>query len=149
MFRLDYLSCFLTILSTVLLGKKLWQGWIIAGANSLIICVIGICTAQFGFVPANLFCIGLYANNLWNWRSKPRSSILIDSGSFFKLILEDFTIYGEEGGEPHGLILPRPDLRHSESRNKPSRPLRIGDLTGPASILWTQTSPLRTARTDK
>lgn len=25
MMRLDYLSCFLTILSTVLVGKKLWQ----------------------------------------------------------------------------------------------------------------------------
>jgi hypothetical protein len=70
MLRLDYLSCFLTILSTVLIGKKLWQGWVIAGANSIILCFIGMRTAQFGFLPANLFCIGLYANNLWNWRPK-------------------------------------------------------------------------------
>ena len=70
MLRLDYLSCFLTILSTVLIGKKLWQGWIIAGANSIIICVIGMRTAEFGFLPANLFCIGVYANNVWNWRLK-------------------------------------------------------------------------------
>ena len=70
MLRLDYLSCFLTILSTVLVGKKLWQGWVVAGANSIIICVIGMRTAEFGFVPGNLFCIGLYANNLWNWRPK-------------------------------------------------------------------------------
>ena len=68
MLRLDYLSCLLTILSTVLIGKKLWQGWVIAGANSIIMCFIGVRTAQFGFLPANLFCIGLYANNLWNWR---------------------------------------------------------------------------------
>jgi hypothetical protein len=70
MLRLDYLSCFLTILSTVLVGKKLWQGWVIAGANSIIICVIGMRTAEFGFLPGNLICIGLYANNLWNWRIK-------------------------------------------------------------------------------
>jgi hypothetical protein len=70
MLRLDYLSCFLTILSTVLVGKKRWQGWIVAGANSIVLCVIGLRTAQFGFVPANLFCIGLYANNVWNWRPK-------------------------------------------------------------------------------
>ena len=70
MLRLDYLSCFLTILSTVLIGKKLWQGWIVAGANSIIICVIGMRTAEFGFLPANLFCIGVYANNVWNWRLK-------------------------------------------------------------------------------
>ena len=72
MLKLDYVSCILTIISTVLIGKKLWQGWVIAGANSIIICVIGMRSAQFGFVPANLFCIGLYANNLWNWRPKTR-----------------------------------------------------------------------------
>ena len=66
--RLDYISCILTILSTVLIGKKLWYGWVVAGANSLIICVIGIRTAQIGFVPANLFCVALYAYNLLSWR---------------------------------------------------------------------------------
>jgi hypothetical protein len=70
MLRLDYLSCFLTILSTVLVGKKLWQGWVIAGANSIIICIIGMRTAEFGFLPGNLLCIGLYANNWWSWRLK-------------------------------------------------------------------------------
>lgn len=70
MLRLDYLSCVLTILSTVLVGKKLWQGWVVAGANSIIICVIGMRTAEFGFLPGNLFCIGLYANYVWNWRLK-------------------------------------------------------------------------------
>jgi hypothetical protein len=72
MIRLDYLSCFLTVLSTILLGKKLWQGWVIAGVNSIILCIIGMRTAQFRFVPANLFCLGLYANNLLNWRPKTR-----------------------------------------------------------------------------
>jgi len=66
--RLDYISCFLTILSTILVGKRLWQGWFVAGANSVIICIIGVRTAQFGFVPANLFCIALYAYNLLRWR---------------------------------------------------------------------------------
>jgi hypothetical protein len=70
MLKLDYVSCILTIISTVLIGKRLWQGWVIAGANSIIICVIGMRSAQFGFVPANLSCIGLDANNLWNWRPK-------------------------------------------------------------------------------
>jgi hypothetical protein len=74
MMRLDYVSCFLTILSTVLVGKKLWQGWVVAGANSIIICVIGMRTAEFGFLPGNLFCIGLYANNLWNWRLKAKTA---------------------------------------------------------------------------
>jgi len=68
MLHLDYISCLLTILSTVLIGKRLWHGWILAAVNSLIICVIGIQTAQYGFLPGNLLCIGLYAHNLANWR---------------------------------------------------------------------------------
>ncbi len=68
--RLDYISCGLTVVSTILVGRKLWQGWIVAGANSAIICVIGARTAQFGFIPANLFCIVLYAYNFWTWRKR-------------------------------------------------------------------------------
>jgi hypothetical protein len=71
--RLDYLSCVLTVLATVLIGKKHWQGWIVAGINSAVVCVIGIRTAQFGFVPANLICIALYTSNLVTWRPQKQS----------------------------------------------------------------------------
>jgi len=71
MFRLDYISCLLTVVSTVLVGRKLWHGWVVAGVNSLLICVIGLRTAQFGFIPANLFCVALYSYNLWTWRKRP------------------------------------------------------------------------------
>jgi hypothetical protein len=40
----------------------------LAALNSVIICVIGIRTAQLGFIPANIFCLVLYALNLRNWR---------------------------------------------------------------------------------
>jgi hypothetical protein len=66
--RLDYISCVLTVLSTVLIGRRLWQGWLVASLNSVIVCVIAVRTSQFGFVPANVVCIGLYAGNLWTWR---------------------------------------------------------------------------------
>jgi hypothetical protein len=66
--RLDCLSCVLTIFSTILVGRRCWEGWVLAAANSLIICVIGLRTAQLGFIPANLFCIVLYALNLRTWR---------------------------------------------------------------------------------
>ena len=66
--RLDYLSCVLTVVSTVLLGKRCWYGWVLAGVNSVIVCIIGLRTAQFGFIPANVFCIVLYGVNLRNWR---------------------------------------------------------------------------------
>jgi hypothetical protein len=67
-FRLDYLSCLLTIVSTVLVGRRMWQGWIVAAANSAVICVIALRTAQTGFLPANLFCLAIYGYNIAKWR---------------------------------------------------------------------------------
>ena len=66
-FRLDYLSCCLTVLSTVLVGRKRWTGLAVAGVNSVIICVIGLRTGQLGFIPANLFCIGVYVFSIRSW----------------------------------------------------------------------------------
>jgi hypothetical protein len=73
--RLDYVSCVLTILGSVLLGRKLWQGWVVAAVNSAVVCVIGVRTAQFGFIPANLFCIALYTFNLRTWRFRPHRDL--------------------------------------------------------------------------
>jgi nicotinamide riboside transporter PnuC len=70
--RLDYLSCVLTIASTVLVGRRCWEGWALATVNSVIICIIAVRTAQFGFVPANLFCIAMSAMNLHSWRKRER-----------------------------------------------------------------------------
>lgn len=66
-FHLDYLSCFLTVLATILLARKSWIGLLLAIANSLIVCVIGLRTSQLGFIPANLFCIGIYAFSMRPW----------------------------------------------------------------------------------
>jgi hypothetical protein len=66
--RLDYLSCVLTVLSTILIGKRCWEGWVLAAVNSVIVCIIGLKTSQFGFIPANLFCIVLDGLNLRTWR---------------------------------------------------------------------------------
>lgn len=68
MFRLDYLSCLLTVLSTVLVGRKMWHGLVVAGVNSVLICLIGLKTSQFGFIPANLFCIAVYGVSIRSWR---------------------------------------------------------------------------------
>ena len=70
MFHLDYLSCFLTILATVLLGRKSWTGLLISIVNSMIVCVIGFRTSQFGFIPANLICICVYAFSIRSWVKK-------------------------------------------------------------------------------
>ena len=68
MLRLDYLSCVLTIASTVLVGRRCWEGWALAVCNSAIICVIGLQTQQLGFIPANVFCMAMGAVNLRSWR---------------------------------------------------------------------------------
>src|SRR5579862_4494613 len=66
--RLDYLSCILTIASTILVGRRCWEGWALAAVNSVLICIIGVRTAQLGFIPANIFCIVVSAINLRAWR---------------------------------------------------------------------------------
>jgi hypothetical protein len=71
--RLDYLSCVLTVASTILVGRRCWEGWMLATINSVIICVIAIRTAQLGFIPANIFCIVFGVINLREWR-RPSSS---------------------------------------------------------------------------
>ncbi len=68
--RADYVSCLLTVFSTILVGRRCWQGWVLAAINSVIICVIAIKTQQTGFIPANIFCIVLYAINLRAWRKQ-------------------------------------------------------------------------------
>ena len=68
MFRLDFLSCILTIAATILVGRRCWEGWALATVNSVIICIIALRTAQIGFIPANVFCIAMSAVNLRSWR---------------------------------------------------------------------------------
>ena len=68
MLRLDYLSCVLTVASTVLVGRRCWEGWALAGINSIVVCVIGFRTAQMGLIPANIFCMVMSAINLRAWR---------------------------------------------------------------------------------
>jgi flagellar biosynthesis protein FliQ len=67
MFHLDYLSCFLTVLATILLVRKSWVGLVIAIVNSLIVCAIALQTSELGFIPANLFCICTYAFSIRSW----------------------------------------------------------------------------------
>jgi hypothetical protein len=67
MVHLDYLSCFLTVLATILLARKSWIGLLIATVNSLIVCAIALRTSQLGFIPANLFCICIYAFSMRSW----------------------------------------------------------------------------------
>ena len=71
--RLDYLSCVLTIASTILVGRKCWEGWALATVNSAVMCIIGLRTQQLGFIPANVFCIVVCAANLRSWRNSKAS----------------------------------------------------------------------------
>lgn len=79
MLRLDYLSCVLTVASTILVGRRCWEGWLLATVNSLIMCIIGVKTGQLGFIPANIFCIVLSVNNLRTWRGT--SATVLISGT--------------------------------------------------------------------
>ena len=67
MFHLDYLSCALSVLATILLARKSWIGLLIATVNSLIVCAIALRTSQLGLIPANVICICIYASSMRPW----------------------------------------------------------------------------------
>jgi hypothetical protein len=67
---MDYLSCILTLVSTALVGKKRWQGFAIASVNSALICILARDAKQWGLIPANVFCMALYAKNIKQWRKE-------------------------------------------------------------------------------
>jgi hypothetical protein len=73
--KLDYLSCLLTVISTILVGRRWWVGWVLAAINSVILCVIGYRTSQLGFIPANIFCMVLYGLNVRSWRRAGEPSL--------------------------------------------------------------------------
>jgi hypothetical protein len=45
----------------------MWTGLVVSGVNSLIVCLIGLHTSQYGFIPANVFCICINAFSLRAW----------------------------------------------------------------------------------
>lgn len=59
----------------------MWGGLVVAGVNSVVICLIGLRTQQFGFIPANLFCIGVYAVSLRSWRRRDSGYRVQGAGS--------------------------------------------------------------------
>ena len=70
MFHLDYLSCLLTVFATILLTRKSWIGLLVAIVNSLIVSAIALRTSQLGLIPANLFCVCIYAFSMRSWLKK-------------------------------------------------------------------------------
>src|SRR5579884_4196834 len=81
MFHLDYLSCALTIVGTVLIGRRVWQGWLVAGLNSAIICWIGFGAHQYGLIYANVFCLVMYVFNVRQWRADEEPSSRVEVAS--------------------------------------------------------------------
>jgi hypothetical protein len=68
--RLDILSAILTVFSMTEIGQKRWQGWALAFANSVVVCILAVHVApkQWALIPPNVLCLFIYARNLWNWK---------------------------------------------------------------------------------
>jgi hypothetical protein len=112
MLRLDYLSCFLTILATILVGRKSWTGLLISIVNSSIVCLIGLRTSQFGFIPANLFCICVYAFNIRSWFKKSNTPRITGPSIPFVIV---------EPRRPTDLSLPRDGRSHWSDKTQTRR----------------------------
>src|SRR5208282_127382 len=121
MLRLDYISCLLTVVSTILVGRRLWQGWIVAGANSVIICLIGLKTAQIGLIPANVFCLGMYGYNMVSWRARRQGNSSSGASDKETLIPARSSVFREFCRQARGWAIGHEgSLRHSH-RVRPRR----------------------------
>lgn len=117
MFHLDYLSCFLTVLATILLGRKSWIGLLAAIVNSLIVCLIGLRTSQFGFIPANLFCICIYAFNIRSWQKAQTHTNRDQAQRQASGLIADGAPMSSAKAAPHR-------LPHTSQRRRSTRPSR-------------------------
>jgi hypothetical protein len=68
--RLDILSAILTVFSMAEVGQKRWQGWALAFANSVVVCILAVHVApkQWALIPPNVLCLFIYARNLRTWK---------------------------------------------------------------------------------
>jgi hypothetical protein len=68
--RLDIISAILTVSSMTQVGQKRWQGWALAFANSIVVCILAVHVApkQWALIPPNVLCLFIYARNLRNWK---------------------------------------------------------------------------------
>jgi hypothetical protein len=68
--RLDILSAILTVFSMTEVGQKRWQGWALAFANSVVVCILAVHVApkQWALIPPNVLCLFIYARNLRTWK---------------------------------------------------------------------------------
>jgi hypothetical protein len=69
MIHLDWVCGAMALLSTFVLGKKKWYGWLISATTNALFVVLNARAHLWGVVPVSLFCCIL---NLWNmvkwWR---------------------------------------------------------------------------------
>lgn len=68
--RVDILSAILTVFSMTEVGQKRWQGWALAFANSVVVCILAVHVApkQWALIPPNVLCLFIYGRNLWAWK---------------------------------------------------------------------------------
>lgn len=67
--RWDIISAVLTFSSMLAIGQKKWQGWGLAFLNSVAVCILAVHVVpkQWALIPTNVFCLVIYARNLFKW----------------------------------------------------------------------------------
>lgn len=142
--HLDYLSCALTIISTFLVGRRNWTGLVIAAVNSLIVCDIGWKTSQIGLIPANVFCLGVYAFSVRSWIRVARSNqSAVDSEKQEAQVPLVRRILAKVRGTASQN---ETKSQEAASQNELQRPIQSKPATATVSRAWVQHNPRRRQR---
>jgi hypothetical protein len=139
--HLDYLSCALTVISTLLVGRRNWTGLVVAAVNSLIVCDIGWKTSQIGLIPANVFCLGVYAFSVRSWmkHSADNKSAAGNEKQEAQVPLLRRILANLQG------IASRNNTKSQEtaSQHNMQRPVQLKTATAAVSRTWMRHSPRR------
>jgi hypothetical protein len=139
--HLDYLSCALTVISTLLVGRRNWTGLVVAAVNSLIVCDIGWKTSQIGLIPANVFCLGVYAFSVRSWIRQEASN---QSAAGNEKQEARVPLFRRILAKAQGAVS-RDKVKSQEaaSQNEVRRPIELKAANGTVNREWVKHNPRR------
>ena|SRR5271157_5087906 len=65
--NLPLLTSVLSIACIITVGRHKWYGHLFGVMNCIVFTVIAL-HGQWGYIPSNVICFGLYVRNAWQWR---------------------------------------------------------------------------------
>lgn len=68
---MDWVTGTVTLLAMELIGRRMWQGWLVGFANQFLWAYLIYSRELYGLAPLTALLTWRYAVHLYNWRKQP------------------------------------------------------------------------------